>query len=308
MDRVVQEIGTSKNRGAFLKRRDFLIGSMAAASAVAYGRAQDVVTLSKLNRVGAMSGNFDGLLKGVRDYSQPVTPGELDIMEFPDMLAHRYGIHNVEVQQFHFLSMEPSYFEKFLARLKKANSRMCDMPLELDPSGYSGTVSPCSPDPQTRAHAIELTKKWIDIAAMLECSSVMPNQGHAFADDLNASIDALKELRDYGEPKGVSIILEPRGRVPLDTLVKLIKGAGIYANPDIGNFGDEEHTESGLRIMYPLAKTVSHVKWMPDRFSFATAIAISKEMGFQGVYSIETGGPEPYEMQQAVLDQLMKYL
>ena len=291
-----------------MKRRDFLIGSMAAASVALYGTAQDTVLMSKLDRVGAMSGNFDGLLKEVRDWSQPATPGELDIMDFPSMLASRYHIHNVEVQQIHFLSMEPSYFDKFHARLQKANSRMVNMPLELDESGYRGIVSPCSPDPQIRVHAIELTKQWIDRSAMIECPSIMPNQGMLLEGDLTSAIDALKQLADYGAPKGVSIILEPRGKTPIDTLVKVIKGAGIYANPDIGNFGNEENTERGLRLMYPLAKTVSHVKWNPERFNFATAIRISKEMDFKGVYSMETGGPEPYAMQQQLLDYLVANL
>jgi len=126
--------------------------------------------------------------------------------------------------------------------------------------------------------------------------------------DLTPAIDALKQLADYGSSKGVSIILEPRGKTPIDTLVKVIKEAGIYANPDIGNFGNEENTERGLRLMYPLAKTVSHVKWNPERFNFATAISISKEMGFKGVYSMETGGPEPYAMQQQLLDYLLTNL
>ena len=291
-----------------MKRRDFLIGSMAAASVAAYGTAQDTVLMSKLDRVGAMSGNFDGLLKEVRDWSQPATPGPLDIMDFPSMLSSRYHIHNVEVQQIHFLSMEPSYFDKFHARLQKANSRMVNMPLELDESGYKGIMSPCSPDPQIRAHAIDLTKQWIDRSAMIECPSIMPNQGMLLEGDLTPAIDALKQLADYGSSKGVSIILEPRGKTPIDTLVKVIKEAGIYANPDIGNFGNEENTERGLRLMYPLAKTVSHVKWNPERFNFATAISISKEMGFKGVYSMETGGPEPYAMQQQLLDYLVANL
>ena len=291
-----------------MKRRDFLIGSMAAASVTAYGTAQDTVLMSKLDRVGAMSGNFDGLLKEVRDWSQPAAPGPLDIMDFPSMLASRYHIHNVEVQQIHFLSIEPSYFDKFHARLQKANSRMVNMPLELDESGYRGIMSPCSPDPQIRAHAIDLTKQWIDRSAMIECPSIMPNQGMLLEGDLTPAIDALKQLADYGSSKGVSIILEPRGKTPIDTLVKVIKAAGIYANPDIGNFGNEENTERGLRLMYPLAKTVSHVKWNPERFNFATAISISKEMGFKGVYSMETGGPEPYAMQQQLLDYLLTNL
>ena len=281
---------------------------VAAASVATYGKAQDTVLMSKLDRVGAMSGNFDGLLKEVRDWSQPASPGELDIMDFPSMLASRYHIHNVEVQQIHFLSMEPSYFDKFHARLQKANSRMVNMPLELDESGYKGIISPCSPDPQIRAHAIDLTKQWIDRSAMIECPSIMPNQGMLLEGDLTPAIDALKQLADYGSSKGVSIILEPRGKTPIDTLVKVIKEAGIYANPDIGNFGNEENTERGLRLMYPLAKTVSHVKWNPERFNFATAISISKEMGFKGVYSMETGGPEPYAMQQQLLDYLVANL
>ena len=38
-----------------MKRRDFLIGSLAAASVAAYSNAQDTVLMSKLDRVGAMS-------------------------------------------------------------------------------------------------------------------------------------------------------------------------------------------------------------------------------------------------------------
>jgi hypothetical protein len=291
-----------------LKRRDFLIGSAAAASLAALGTAQDTALMAKLDRVGAMSGNFEGPIKEVRDWSQPVAPGELDIMDFPAMLADRYHIHNVEVQQIHFCSMEPAYFDKFHARLQKAGSRMVNMPLELDASGYKGIISPCSPDPQLRARAIELAKQWIDRSAMIECPSIMPNQGMLLEGDLTPAIDGLKQLADYGAAKGVSIILEPRGKTPLDTLLKLIKAAGIYANPDIGNLGNEEKTERGLRELYPLSKTVSHVKWDPERFNFATAIGISKEMGFKGVYSMETGGPEPYAMQQQLLDYLVMNL
>jgi Xylose isomerase-like TIM barrel len=288
-----------------VKRRDFLIGSAALTSAVAYGMGQDTELMSKLDRVGAMSGNFEPLLKEVRDWSTPATPGELDIMDFPSMLAGRYNIHNVEVQQIHFLSMDPAYYDKFHARLQKAKSRMCNMPLELDSSGYKGIVSPCSPNPEVRAHAIELTKQWIDRAAMIECPSVMPNQGTISEENAAAAIDGLKRLAEYGASKGVSIILEPRGKTPLDTLIKVIKESGIYANPDIGNLGNEENTERGLTLLYPLSKTVSHVKWNPERFNFATAIAISKKMGFKGVYSMETGGPEPYAMQQELLDKLL---
>ena len=291
-----------------MKRREFLMGSIAAAATAANGMSQDIVVKSKLDRIGAMSGNFSDLLTQATDWSQPAPPGKLDIMDFPAMLAERYGIHNVEVEDRHFLSLEPAYYEKFHARLQRAKSRMINIDLELDRTGYSGTISPCSPDPQIRAHAIELTKQWIDRAAMIECPSVMPNQGRTWGEDLTPIIDALKSLRDYGASKNVAIILEERGSIPIDTLVKVIRESGIHANPDMGNWKDEASMERGLRLLYPFALTVSHVKWNPDRFSLATAVAISREMGFKGIYSLETGGPEPYAMQQDLLDKLMAYI
>jgi hypothetical protein len=284
------------------------MGSIAAAATAASGLPQDIVIMSKLNRIGAMSGNFSDLLTQATDWSQPVTPGTLDIMDFPAMLAERYAIHNVEVEDRHFLSLEPAYYEKFHARLQKAKSRMINIDLELDNVGYRGTISPCSPDPQIRAHAIELTKQWIDRAALIECPSVMPNQGRAWGDNLTPIIDALKLLRDYGASKNVAIIMEERGSIPIDTLVKVIRESGIHTNPDMGNWKDEESMERGLRLMYPLALTVSHVKWNPNRFSLSTAVGISKQMSFKGIYSLETGGPEPYAMQQTLLDKLMEYL
>ena len=281
-----------------MRRRDFLIGAAAASA----GLAQD--NSEKLKRVGCMSGCFDRLLTEVRDWSRPASPKELDIMDFPEMLADRFHIHNVEVQQIHFLSMEPSYYRKFLDRVKKAKTRMIDMPLELDEKGYSGTVSVCSPDPQIRARAIDLTKQWIDRAAIIECPSVMINQGPMLPEDLGPVIDALKTLSAYGKPKKVAVIMENRGRTPPETLARVIQASGTYANPDIGNFPDEETRERGLRLLYPLSLTVSHVK-MNARFDFAKAIRISKEMGFKGVYSLETGGADPYAAAQRVLDALL---
>ena len=221
------------------------------------------------------------------------------------MLADHFGIHNVEVQQIHFLSMEPSYYRKFLERVKKAKSRMIDMPLELDPSGYQGLISPCSTEPAIRAQAVERIKQWIDRAAIIQCPSVMMHQGMQLPDDLGPAIAAVKELADYGRAKKVAVIMENRGRTPPEKLVELMKASGARANPDIGNFPDEETRERGLRLLYPLSVTVSHVK-MNGRFDFARAIRISKEMNFKGVYSLETGGPDPYAAAQTVLDELLK--
>jgi hypothetical protein len=127
---------------------------------------------------------------------------------------------------------------------------------------------------RTFARAIELTKQWIDRAALIECPSVMINQGMMLSEDLGAVIGALKTLSAYGKSKKVAVIMENRGRTPPETLAKVIQSSGTYANPDIGNFPDEETRERGLRLLNPLSITVSHVKRNPARFDFAKAIRI----------------------------------
>ncbi len=118
----------------------------------------------------------------------------------------------------------------------------------------------------------------------------MINQGSKLeADKLGPAVEGLKTLVSYGKSKGIAILVENRGTTPPEVLVQLIKAAGAYSNPDIGNFTDEDARERGLRLLYPLSHGNTHVKIMPDRYDFAKIMAIPKEMGFKGHYSIESG-------------------
>jgi hypothetical protein len=94
-------------------------------------------------------------------------------------------------------------------------------------------------------------------------------------------------------------------------VLEVIKASGIHANPDIGNFPDEAARAAGLRAMYPLSSGSSHAHYAPDRYSEADAVKISKEVGYTGLFSIETGrnnGPDPYAAVQSVVDELLKDL
>jgi len=287
-----------------MRRREFLIGT-AAASSAGLVLAQDSRE-AKLARVSIMSGAFGRLIPEVWDRSQPVAPKELDIMDVPQLLADRFGLHNFEVQQIHFLSMEPSYYAKFNERLKQAKCKVSNMPLELDDKGYAGIVGPSSPDPALRARAIDLTKKWIDIAAMIGCPSVMVNQGTGpLPEDLGPCIETLKTMGAYGKSKNVAVTLENRGRATPEQLASLIKTSGIAANPDLGNFPDEETRIRGMRLLMPLAHHQCHVK-MRGTLDFAASIRLTKELGFKGIYSIEGGGPDPDTGVPKLIDALLE--
>jgi hypothetical protein len=321
-----------------MKRREFLIGSaIAVGSGSVWGQRPDQ---AKLDRFAIMSLCFNPIIKSGAHPDDPKRT--LEILDLPDMLVERYGVHHVEMQHSHFASTEAAYLEEFRGRLKKAKSQMNQINVEF------GTLNISAPDPVVRLETIDLTKKWIDHAVMLGCPRVMVNQGTLAPEVRQAAIDTLKTINVYGKAKKVYITMENRGgggggrggragavataeapaaappavatpgapagpprptSPPWEVVVEVIKASGIWANPDVGNFPDEEARAAGLRVMYPLSSGSSHCHYNPERYSEANAIKISKEVGYKGLYSIEAGannGPDPYAAVQTILDELLK--
>jgi hypothetical protein len=292
-----------------MRRREFLVACGIAAHASRRAWAQ---TSGKLDRVCVLSWSFRNLFARTRERGVAAPAKDFDILDFPEMIADRYHIHNVEVQSMYFASTERSYFLEFEKRLKRAKSRLIDIPLEFDDEpGVTPTIS--SPDPKLRQHAIELSMQWIDRAAELGSRSVMPNQGNVDASNVSLTIDALKKLKAHADSRNVSVILENRGISAgrPEELARIIKTSGIYANPDFGNFPDKQTCERGLRELFPLADGLCHARLNPAKFNLGTCMQISRETGFKGLYSIETetyNGVDPYRAVQNVLDAVIQYL
>jgi hypothetical protein len=96
--------------------------------------------------------------------------------------------------------------------------------------------------------------------------------------------------------------------VPWDALVEVIKAAGILAHPDGGNFPDPASRAAGLAAMYRITAGNSRIQLMPAKYDAAEAIRISKESGYQGLYTIETvpgNGADPYAAVQSVLNAVL---
>lgn len=321
-----------------MNRREFVIGSAVAAGGVGRGWAQTAdkeKDKAKLDRIAIMTLAFNTLLKSPAHPDDPKRT--LEILDLPQMLVERYGTHHIELQHAHFASTEPAYFREFRERLKKAKSQMNQINLEF------GALNISSTDPVLLVETIDLTKQWIDHAAEVGCPRVMVNQGTLAPEVKQTAIATLKTIGDYGKTKKIFVTMENRGggggrgaapapasggaaanasatapppaagRGPgtagWQVVVEVIKAAGIYANPDVGNFPDEEQRHAGLRVMYPLSSGSSHCHYNPERYSEADAIKISKEVGYKGLYSIEASannGPDPYSAVQNILDELVK--
>jgi hypothetical protein len=310
-----------------MKRREFLIGAGLAAGA---GKLRaDRPDQARLDRIAIMSLCFNPVIKSAAHPDDPKRT--LDILDLPDMIAERYGVHHVELQHAHFASTEPGYLEEYRGRLKKAKSQMNQINVEF------GTLNISSPDPVLRLETIDLTKKWIDHAVILGCPRIMVNQGTLAPEVRQSAIDTLMTVNAYAKTKKVFITMENRGgggggrggregtpapnpaatpqtpprppSPPWEVVVEVIKASGIWANPDIGNFPDEEARAAGLRVMYPLSSGSSHCHYNPERYSEANAIKISREVRYKGLYSIEAGannGTDPYTAVQTILDELVR--
>jgi sugar phosphate isomerase/epimerase len=297
-----------------MKRREFLMSSAAVAAAGrAWGQRPDQ---AKLDRISAMSGGFGPLLKGTARQGDP--QATIDLMDLAAMVAERYGIHRVEFQHTDFPSTEPAYLEEFRSRMKKANCQMNQINLEF------ANLNISSPERMILLETIDLTKTWIDHAAALGCPRVMVNQGTLAPEVRQTAIETLKTINAYGKAKKVFVTMEnrelpPREGAPKrenpvahwDVVVDVIKASGIWANPDSGNFPDNESRKAGLPVLYQMTAGSSHVKHMPDRYDTGEAIRIAKEVGYKGIFSIEASSrnsPDPYAPVQTIVDIIVANL
>jgi sugar phosphate isomerase/epimerase len=308
-----------------MKRREFLIGAAAAAGLVSHRRgwAQargEVRDPQKLRRVAIMSLCFNSILKN------PTQPDNatrtLDIMDLGQMLADRYGVHNVEMQHSHFPSTELAYLKDFRGRLARTKSLVTNINLEFGPQNISAA------DPALRQQALDRTKQWIDYAAAVGCPRIMVNQGMPTEENKAVAIETLKAMGDYGKSKNIKVAMEnrgggdgrqgtppappappaPPGPAAYVLLVEIIKSSGTYANCDIGNFPDQQTQHAGIRAMFPLTDGNCHVKLNPARYDLPAALKLTRELQYTGLYSIEAGGnmgPDPYQNVQNIYDVLL---
>src|SRR6266481_6543129 len=297
-----------------MKRREFMIHSGAGALALCASsgsRAQSPAPDSgaKRARVCVSSWSFHNLFTATHDKKAPPLDKPLKALDFPEMIADRYHVHNLEIVSPHFESSEPSYLRELKMRLERAHSRLVNIPVDYDELWEKPALS--ATDTKEREKAISMYAKWIDIAHEIGARSVRCDPGIINLADPSPTIDSYKSLVSHGRAKEIRVIVENHGTASQhpEELVQILKASGAGALPDFGNFPDEETRERGLRLMFPLAVTVCHAKLNPARFDFARCVQMSKAANFQGVYSIEAGGRgDPYEAVQQVVDALLQNL
>jgi len=321
-----------------MKRRDFIagvtgMGVAAAGMGWAQGHSQTAKG-AKLARVGIMSIGFDSLLKDVnmtamgwmtvmggggrgargaagdRPPAPPAPPPTLDIMNLGEMFADRFGVHHIEMQHWHFASTETAWLKDFRARLDKTKSRVSQINVMFGP-----LMTLTSDTAVGRLQGIDLTKRWIDIAAFVGCPIVMVQQGTPTRQNIPIGIAALRPMVEYGKSRKVLVSMEPLGGSQGSSepshvlLLEIIKGAGATATCDIGNFPGQAEQQDGIPKLMAVTSGNTHVKYNPAKYDLSQVLANVEKLGYRGLYSIETSssraGTDVYEDTQRMLDIIL---
>ena len=237
-------------------------------------------------------------------------PGKVlwDVRDFPDMIADRYHVHNVEIVLPHLYGAEPALLRDVKTRLAKAHSRVVNMPLDYGELWNKPSIS--SVDRTEREHALHLYRKGIDVAAELGSPSVRADPGQVNLQDPSITIESYRQLGAYAGGKGIALVVENHGDIARhpETLVAILQRAGVGSLPDIGNFPDDETRQRGLALLFPLAGHVAHAK-MRDGMDFGRCVGVANDAGFKGVWSIEASGKtDPFDEVRTMADALDQYL
>jgi sugar phosphate isomerase/epimerase len=273
---------------------------------------------SKRARLGVSTWSFHNLFPSTRDDNVPAPPKNLELLDFPGMIADRYQLHELEFVAPHFASTEASYLRELKARMGKTKSHLTNIAVDIDELELGGGLS--DPDAKLRERIVAACSKWIDIAQQLGARSVRCDPGKINSADLSPTVDGYRKLSTYGASKGIAVIVENHGGVGSEhpeELVRIFQEVGVKtfgSLPDMGNFPDQATRERGLKLLFPYAHSVCHVK-TPHRKEEGDAaqfvgrcIQLAKQAGFRGIYSIESGGPDPYNEVQKVIDLVLQFL
>jgi len=336
-----------------MRRREFITGAVGAAalagasSGWAQTRNEDKKSRISIMVMGIESQLADSMdrMMSNRGTSAPPPEKTIKIWDIGEFSADRYGIHNIELQSWHFASNEMSWLKDFRARLNKTKTRIQQINLEFMNEGLRGdTNTPAS----ARLQMLDLHRVWLERAAFFGCPRVLVSQG-SINEKKDIIISNLKTLVAMAKPLNIKIVCEnhaggagarggrggnaegragrsggpdqrggqaaetPAAAPPaspqpagppsyvLDT--EILKAAGANTCCDWLNFDSEEAQHEGIRVMLPYTSGLVHAA---NKFDLHKAMAIAKELGYKGIYSIKAmGGTNPLDNTQKIMDVLI---
>lgn len=245
--------------------------------------------------------------KTLRENPDQLLQGELDPFDFPSISLNKYGIDCIElVNTFYFTKAnDDAYWDSYKQQCDslgvKVNLIMCDA------LGNIGDANE-----QLRDETVKRHHAWVDIAAKLGAHAIRVNAaGQGSMEELAANaVDGLSKLSEYGESKGISILVENHGGFSsngewLAGIMTALDNPNCGTLPDFGNFcikrtatgcTEEYDRYKGIEELMPFAKGVSAKSHDFDEngfekhTDFMRVMTMVKDAGYKGYVGIEYEG------------------
>lgn len=233
--------------------------------------------------------------EALRRGTATVLHGRLDPLDFP-AVARELGYETVEYVNTFYLDCldDPDYFAELKRRADgegvASRLMMCDF------EGMLGAA-----DSFHRTAALDRHRRWIEVAARLECTAVRVNAlGEGTPGEIQKRVaDSLHRLAGIAEAYDLEVLVENHGDRVADAhwLVELVRRAdhervGVLA--DFGNWAGDRY-ESVARVM-PWARGVSAKSYDfgPDGretvLDYTRLLDIVRDSGYRGYIAVEYEG------------------
>lgn len=295
-------------------RRQFVTGATAAVAAGGRkGRASTSGDATKA-RIALMAFGLDRIIKT----NKPAAPERtLDVMDVAELAADQWGLHKVELQSPYFAATERSWLHDLKARYAKTRTQIVQINIEMGP-GYDMSASAAQ-----RLAMIDRHRAWIDHAAFLECPRVLLNQGTPTLENRALTIANFKAVVELAKARHIVASCENRngrrrgGTVDAGApdappsyvlLADVLKASGTRACVDFLNFPNQQEQLAGIRALLPITSGLVHAGLV---YELPPALAICRELGYAGLYSIKASGrqgPSPIENTTKILEALLATL
>jgi len=251
--------------------------------------------------------------------------GKVPMLEMPRLTREEFGLDAIELVSGMLPSEDPAYLESLAGNA--AEHAVTILLIMIDGQGNVG-----SRGEDQRRQAVENHCRWIDHAAYLKCHSVRMNWGGAprgaendeaqLAAFIEMSVEPFRQICDYGDSKGISVLIENHGGPSshphaMEQLMAAVDHPRFGTLPDFGNFPGEVDIYEGIDRLMPFAKAVSAKCYHFDadsgletRLDFPRLIEIvCGKHGYDGYIGIEYEGREMGEIEgvkaaKALLERL----
>lgn len=239
--------------------------------------------------------------------------GKMNMLDFIKLAKEEFGVDAIETVNWMVGEKTDENLRNVKETLDKYGVKVLNMPID------TGNISQI--EESKRKADLDVIKSWIDVASYLNSKGARVNTGSQPEGVFDMSITArsYRELAEYAQKKGLSLVLENHGGMSADPkniikLFKMVNHPNFRICPDFGNFEPSIRYEA-LDMIFndPIlvhAKTYDFDEngTMPS-FDFGKCIEIAKKHHYDGYYSVEFEGQgDPYDGVKKTIALLKKYL